>query len=252
MPIERVVPWIIAIAASSLLGVGIRLALTDHQVSAATAWSFGFLLFILLLLTKFKRFKGFGFEAKLWENKQIEAAALIDRLKSLSKLVSRQMASVAARIGLWDSALSLAELAEFVEDLQQQLRAIDVPTHEMEEMLQKMYQRIEGAYYMTARHEVSAAVKEANSAIHGGLGSSDIEEHRRAASLVPDLNRESQIAASLPVLSMKSLVDFVDNSKIITSKSEILERLAEIDRDLQHFKIHRSFRRNGWLPASAH
>ena len=94
MPIERVIPWIIAIAAC----VGVFLALTDRSGSATAAWSFGFLLFILLLLSKFKRFKGFGFEAELWEQKQAEAAALVDQLKSLSKLIGEQTATVVARI----------------------------------------------------------------------------------------------------------------------------------------------------------
>jgi hypothetical protein len=249
--IERVIPWIIAIAACSLLSVGVHLALTDRSGSAATAWGFGFLLFILLLLTKFKPFKGFGFEAELWEQKQAEAAALIDQLKTLSKLISKQMASVAARIGLWDSALSLAELAEFVEGLQQQLKAIEVPSHEAEEVLQKMYQRIEAAYYAEARHELSTAVGEASAAIHGGLSSTDMEEHRKATSLVPDLDRESQVASTLSLVSINALIEFVSDSKIIESKSEIIEKLNEIERDLRHFQLHRSFRRREWLPMVA-
>jgi hypothetical protein len=36
---------------------------------------------VLLLLAKFKRFKGFGFEAEMWEEKQEEAAVLVEDLK---------------------------------------------------------------------------------------------------------------------------------------------------------------------------
>jgi len=251
-PIERIVPWLIAIAAYTLIGAGICLAFVDRSASAATAWGFGFLLVILLLLTKFKRFKGFGFEAELWEQKQAEAAALIDQLKSLSKLVSKQMASVAARVGLWDSALSLPELADFLEGLQQQLSATEVPQHEAEEVLQNLYQRIEGAYYAAARHEVSVAFREASDAIHGALGSTDVEEHRKAVSLVPDLNNESKAASTLPVASIRSFVEFVQNSKVIGRKSEVTDKLDEIERDIQHFRLHRSFRRRDWLQTVGH
>lgn len=139
---ERATPWIIAVAACVLLLVGIGLAFSDRAASAGAAWATGFLLVVLLLISKFKRFKGFGFEAEMWEQKQAEAAALIDQLQSLSKVISKQMASVAARTGLWDSALSLSELATFLEDLQRLLSEVKIPPHEAEEVLDRLYDRI--------------------------------------------------------------------------------------------------------------
>jgi hypothetical protein len=62
---EKIPTGIIAIAAVLLLSVGIGLAVTDRPTSAAETWGFAFLLVILLLLSKFKRFKGFGFEAEM-------------------------------------------------------------------------------------------------------------------------------------------------------------------------------------------
>jgi len=63
-----------------------------------------------LLLSKFKRFKGFGFEAETWGEKQIEAAALIDRLKSASQFISMQIASLVQK-----TTMSVPELGEFLE-----------------------------------------------------------------------------------------------------------------------------------------
>jgi hypothetical protein len=99
-PMERAIPWIIAVCGIVLFGVGAGLASTDCSAAATSAWGFAFLLMVMLLLSKFRRFKGFGFEAELWEQKQADAAALVDQMKSLSKLLSRQMASVAARLAL--------------------------------------------------------------------------------------------------------------------------------------------------------
>ena len=84
---------IIALGAVSLLAAGLYLTLEDRTGSAATALSFGFLLVVMLLLAKFRRFKGFGFEAEMWEEKQAEAENLIERLKALSKSMVQQMAA---------------------------------------------------------------------------------------------------------------------------------------------------------------
>jgi hypothetical protein len=206
----------------------------------------------LLLIAKFKRFKGFGFEAEMWEQKQIEAAALIDQLRSLSKVISRQMASIAARVGLWDSALSLAELAKFLEDLQQQLSAMDIPPHETDEILDRLYQRVIAAYYAEARHELGVAFTCASDAVKSALGASDAETHLRALNMVPDMNSEADAMSTLPLRSIDALVEFVSKSKIVERKAETTENLREIDRDLQHFQIHHSFRRKEWLPQVAH
>ena len=76
---------IISLGALALLSVGIYLAATDRAAAATPVLGVAFLFVVLLLLSKFKRFKGFGFEAEMWEEKQEEAAELVDRLEELSK-----------------------------------------------------------------------------------------------------------------------------------------------------------------------
>ena len=56
---------ILSIGAVALLIVGIFLAIRDRGAPTITAvLGVGFLFIVLLLLAKFKRFKGFGFEPK--------------------------------------------------------------------------------------------------------------------------------------------------------------------------------------------
>ena len=221
MWIERSVPWIIAIAACTLLTAGIILAFSNRTSAAGTAWAFGFLLVILLLLAKFKRFKGFGFEAELWEQKQEEAAALVDQLRSLSKLVSKQMASVTSRLGSYGGGFSLSEFSDFLGDLQQQLKAIGIPEYESEEILQRLHLRIERQFLAEAQHEVSTALKEASDAMSAAMGADDAQEHVRAASLVPDANREWNVWSSLSPKSIEEIIDFVSHSnlRVRTSRS---------------------------------
>jgi hypothetical protein len=62
------------------------------EVTGATA---AFVMFFLCLIygnvSRFKRFKGLGFEAELWEDKQKEAADLIDRLKNIVKVYTTEI-----------------------------------------------------------------------------------------------------------------------------------------------------------------
>ena len=73
---------IVSLGAIALLITGIYLAIQNRGAANVTAvLGIGFLFVVLLLLAKFKRFKGFGFEAEMWEEKQEEAAALVAALK---------------------------------------------------------------------------------------------------------------------------------------------------------------------------
>jgi hypothetical protein len=79
---------IISAGAALLLVIGIYLVATDKPAQSSAALGFAFLYVVLLLLAKFKRFKGFGFEAEMWEQKQEEAAAIIENLKEASTRIS--------------------------------------------------------------------------------------------------------------------------------------------------------------------
>jgi hypothetical protein len=58
---------------------------------SSAAFGMGFLCFIFSSVSRFKRFKGLGFEAELWEDKQREAVELIERLKDIVTLYSKEV-----------------------------------------------------------------------------------------------------------------------------------------------------------------
>ncbi len=238
---------IIVVGCCAMFSIGAYLVLTDRPTSAALTWGFAFLLVVLLLLAKFKRFKGFGFEAELWEEKQAEAAALVDQMRSLSNLICKQMASIASRVGLWDSALSPAELADFVEDLQSHLRAIESPPHEREETLQPLYQRLEAAYRGMAREVVWVAFRSGREDVNGAIDSTDMERRRQAVELVPKMNQEDAALSKLDGSAIDELVKFVELSVIVRRKAAVIDEVREIERDLAHFHENRSIRRKVWL-----
>jgi hypothetical protein len=59
---------------------------------------FEFLFVVSLLLAKFKRVKGFGFEAEMWEEKQEEAAALVASLKQVQFAYAKAVFGILADV----------------------------------------------------------------------------------------------------------------------------------------------------------
>lgn len=80
---------------------------------ASAIFAMAFLGFLYSNLSRFKRFKGLGFEAELWEDKQKEAADLIERLKDVVSVYTTEVVMGAVRRGrwsdgkLWDEAWAL-------------------------------------------------------------------------------------------------------------------------------------------------
>lgn len=84
---ERV---LFALLGVTCLGQGIRLLFAENVPAASATFAIGFFSFFYSNLARFKRFKGLGFEAELWEDKQREAAELIERLKGVIAIFSRE------------------------------------------------------------------------------------------------------------------------------------------------------------------
>lgn len=76
--------------------------LYNENISAASAvFAIAFFSFLYSNISRFKRFKGLGFEAELWEDKQKEAADLIERLKSVVSIYTREIVLNNVLRGRW-------------------------------------------------------------------------------------------------------------------------------------------------------
>ncbi len=80
-----------ALVGLACLGFGFIFLSARNVTAASAVFAIGFFSFFYSNLARFKRFKGFGFEAELWEDKQKEAADLIDRLKNVVSIYSREV-----------------------------------------------------------------------------------------------------------------------------------------------------------------
>lgn len=100
-----------------LLGLSVRFLLAENPTMAVTAFVMAFLCFVFGQLSRFKRFKGFGMEAELWEDKQKEAAELIERLKSIVSVYTHEILVGRVSEGRWGEGGSWAEHWKLFDDL---------------------------------------------------------------------------------------------------------------------------------------
>lgn len=74
---------------------------SERLTEASATFGMAFLSFIYASLARFKRFKGLGFEAELWEDKQKEAAELVERLKGVVSIYTRETIMTRVMMGRW-------------------------------------------------------------------------------------------------------------------------------------------------------
>ncbi|WP_417844312.1 hypothetical protein [Thalassospira sp.] len=80
-----------SIVGFTLIIYALRLIYLEKITTASAVFGIGFLSFIYANVSRFKKFKGLGFEAELWEDKQKEAADLIDRLRFVVSIYTREI-----------------------------------------------------------------------------------------------------------------------------------------------------------------
>lgn len=88
-------------------------AITSATVSAAV----GLLLTFLSRFSQFKRFKGWGFEAEMWEEKQEEAERLVESLKAVAALTAREVMLQSIKNGRWDDGKSWSDRWKLFDEI---------------------------------------------------------------------------------------------------------------------------------------
>jgi len=91
---------------------------TGQITSASAVFAMSFFSFFYSNLARFKKFKGLGFEAELWEDKQQEAANLIDRLKSVVTVYTREIVMNNVMRGRWGGAESWQKRWDLLHELE--------------------------------------------------------------------------------------------------------------------------------------
>lgn len=92
--------------------------------STSAVFAISFLSFLYSNLSRFKRFKGLGFEAELWEDKQKEAAELIDRLKDVVSVYTTEVVMNAVTRGRLSDGEIWADAWRLFDDLVEKHNAL--------------------------------------------------------------------------------------------------------------------------------
>ena len=111
---ERV---LFAVVGLVFLGTCFYLIYNDKITEAAVVYGLAFLSFIYANVARFKRFKGLGFEAELWEDKQKEAADLIERLRDVVSIYTREVILGKVKSGRWGGPAKWDEHWKLYDDL---------------------------------------------------------------------------------------------------------------------------------------
>jgi len=240
---------IIALATIGLLSVGGYLA-WKGRTHAKWVLVFAFLFAVLLVCSRFKHVKGFGFEAEMWDQKQIEAAALIDRLTLLSESTAQQTGLIAARLGFMDSGLTNPQLAELLAQTEKTLTAVGTSKSKRDELTAPVINRIKWNYISDAKGFASQAYKREINETDNSISTvnSDTRDSLIAKSL--QLKKVLQKIDNLPLKplfeanNLNPLIDIVRASPSIDTREKLLETLSELDDDLRFFATNLRLRRN--------
>ncbi len=241
---ETVTYILTAILAITLIGAGIFLCFRKPPVTAPTitaVLSMGFLILLLLHMSKFKHVTGFGFEAETWNEKQVEAAKLVDQLSSMSEGLSQQVALLASRIGFWDSGLTNPELAALLRQTNTQLQATTaISQTKRDEILAPIRLRIVTNYWNAARNLIDKAYLDKSKE----LQQAQVREQHTDASITEKftiLNNKSTHLDAIPVphkmpFDLQVLVNAVQKSQILTPLPQsVSTQLNELNEDLRFF-----------------
>jgi hypothetical protein len=241
---------VIACAAVSLIVLGWTTGLKDQTATTGAVLGFAVVLFLILVGTRFKIVRGFGFHAESWDQKQIEAATLIERLSAMTETVSRNVALIASKLGLWDSGFSNPQLADLLATNNAILGASEVPKATRDELLGPVINRIKINYYNAGQQVVTKALDNAMRNVDGELrvapeperaalqakhaALSDARQKLRDAALFQRLTQAQNLE---PLIAIIRLTDFSD-------KQSALDTLRELDEDVRYFAVNTKLRRS--------
>lgn len=131
---------ILCLGSILLFALGAYLAFLDKVGSATTVFASAIICTIFVYLTRFKKFNGFGIQAELWDEKQVEAAELIDKLKPLTTELGKLLITISARMGRLGSAMNRSEMLEITANIERLLKGLDVSSSEIEKAKSEYYQ----------------------------------------------------------------------------------------------------------------
>jgi hypothetical protein len=256
----RVVFLICAVAAA--FGV-YMLGIAGQSAAAATMGALAALLGAFAWLTKFKRFKGLGFEGELWEQEMEQAAKLRRGLEGLAEQLGESVAWQMAAFGKWNGGGAFQEKSAIVERTTGILRDIGIAPARIDELNRawhKMvmtelarpiveYVRRKLAENMAATHEAIRAEKRQR-AIERPNTQEKTPQEAKLEAKYHSMDRTKQEVYRLIIRhdyenAPQALRSFIDQSQWLTpdDRQAIYRDCAEEFLDIDQYARERTLRR---------
>jgi hypothetical protein len=237
---------ILAVGAVSLLITGIMLACQDKIASASSVLGFATLMLVLLLISKFKSVEAFGLKAETWDEKQVEAAVLIDKLTTISTATSEQVGIIASKLGLWGGGLTIPEIGNLAEQTRATLKAVELPRVKEEEILSPIWSRIELDYFNVARHLLVSALRKDRERLDYQIPRcGDAAEKSTLEAQLEKINEaERNMLTYEKFKNNKSIQPLINTANsLLQAHRQMIEELRDVDLDLKYFVVNRRIRR---------
>lgn len=223
----------------------------EDVAGGSATFGMAFLCFIYANLSRFKRFKGLGFEAELWEDKQKEAAALIDRLKAKDAIYTEQIVRqniMGGRLGSassWEDNWRLFDrLVAEHEDLGQ-----DIDFSDLKADIDAVFLFDLTSYpYDPLHRQIAQGVQEASDLIQKEFGSAveDVEGHRKRTEQVNAIKRSfvDRYERSLKGNVAQEILDWARDAQAALRRDFGVE-VSFPEEDIQELEMLADLRRKG-------
>ncbi|MBY6156466.1 hypothetical protein [Pseudooceanicola nitratireducens] len=205
-------------------------SLYNQDIAGASAtFAMAFFSFIYSNIARFKRFKGLGFEAELWEGKQKEAEQLIDRLKSVVSVYTREIVMQKVMQGRFSDGAAWKDNWNLYDDLVAKHNELgqSIDFRDLKSNLDRVFLfDIVSTLYEPIRKAVSKSRQEAHSMIEKEFGSpiTDLDGHSKRVSQLREIPADLR---ELYVMSMEGNV-----------ARDVLDWLTEAEGKLkEHFDL---------------
>jgi hypothetical protein len=221
-----------AILAIALIVAGISLCWRKQPAKTPTVTavlSIGFLMLLLLHMSKFKHVTGFGFEAETWDEKQVEAAKLVDQLSITSEALNQQIALLASRLGVWGPGFTNPEMIDLLQEMKRQLQAAATPKTRIDEITAPVRRRIALNYWFKATSMLQAMYWQEHLDLQKQQGHAEQD-----AELLKERDKLLPVPSDIP-RTLEPLIAIVKSSKVFNPSPEFLHQLNELDQDLRFF-----------------
>jgi hypothetical protein len=196
---------------------------------------------------------GFGFDAETWDQKQVEAASLVEKLRTLTDASSQQVALMASKLGLWDNGLTNPQLGQLLNQTRRVLNGADISANRRDQILEPIVKRITLNYEMAAyQFVVRAFLRKAQSLQTQRSALISTGKPDEVANLNKEIEgverEQTRLHKELPndgpnnIATVPALVGFVKGVSL-GKDEELLKQLTEIDTDVRFFDDNKTLRR---------